>query len=177
MDVRWFLMSMLIVLPAVATVVTLLSGLEMPERHHLHHDTYAISPVISRSYVLNMLFMGMLGTLVGWLCHLGVFTADPLIPAAFFTAFLVSLQLILALVLAYRVTVYDDYMNVRLAFRPTRTIHYDEIESMEWVPSLLDPRLRDLRIIPRTGRKLRIWCLLDIEQMLLRIDRFDAFVE
>lgn len=177
MDVRWALMAILIVLPVVATATTMLSGFEMPERHHLHHDTYAISPVISRSYVLNMLFMGMLGTLVGWLCHLGVFAADPLIPVAFFTAFLVSLQLILAFVLAYRVTVYDDYMIVRLAFRGTRTIYYDEIEAMEWVPSLLDPRLRDLRIIPRTGRRLRIWCLLDIEQMLMRIDRFDAFVE
>ena len=177
MDVRWFLMTMLIVLPVVAAIVTMLSGLEMPERYHLHHDTYAISPVVSRSFVLNMLFMGMLGTLVGWLCRLGVFAADPLIPAAFFTAFLVSLYMILMLVLAYRVTVYDDRMIVHLAFRGARTIYYDEIESMEWIPSLLDPRLRDLNIVPRTGRKLRVWCLLDIEKMLLRIDRFDAFVE
>lgn len=177
MDVRWILMTLLLVLPTVAVVVTLLSGLEMPERHHLHHDTYTISPVIGRSYVLNMLFMGMLGTLVGWLCHLGVFSADPLVPALFFTAFLVSLYLILMFVLAYRVTLYDDHMVVRLAFRPTRTIYYDEIERMEWLPSVLDPRLHDLGITPRTGRRLRIWCLLDIEQMLLRVDRYDAFAE
>lgn len=174
MDVRQLLMNIVVGLPLVAIVVMLFSGAEISERHHLHHDTYTVSQVVSRTLTLVMLFMGMLGSVTGWLCRLGVFSTDSLIPLTFFVTFLLTLFVMLLMVARYQVMAYDDRMVVRPAFGRIRTVEYDEIERMEWVRSMLSPYLSDLKIWSRDGRSSRIWCFLDIEQLLMRIDRFDV---
>lgn len=167
------LMAAVVFLPLLASIVTLLAGADLSERHHIHHDTYGVSLVVSRTLVLVMVFMGVLGGLVGWLCHIGVFNSDSLVPLAFFAAFELTLLVMLIAVVRYQVMVYDDHLTVRPAFGRTNTIAYDDIDNMEWRPSYLGPNLRDLLIRAGDGNTLRIWSLLDIEQMLLRIDRFD----
>ena len=167
------LMAVVIFLPLLASIVTLLAGADLSERHHIHHDTYGVSLVVSRTLILVMVFMGVLGSLVGWLCHIGVFDQDSLVPLAFFVAFEVTLLVFLVAVVRYQVMVYDDHLTVRPAFGRTNTIAYREIDNMEWHSSYLGPNLRDLTIRTRDGNEVRVWSLLDIEQMLLRIDRFD----
>lgn len=161
-------------LPVVAIAIELVVGTRIYERHHIHHDTYGVSPVVSRTLVLVMVFMGGLGAIIGWLCHLGVFQSDSELALAFFVAFELTLLLMVMAVVRYRVMAYDDYMIVWPPFGLPRTLYYDRIERMEWRPSYLGPHLRDLYVWTDNRKRARIWCLVDIERVLLRIDRFDA---
>ena len=104
---------LVIALPLLAWVMEFLAGAVISERHHLHHDTYSVSMVVSRTLALVMLFMGALGGVTGWLCHLGVFSMRPLLPLAFFVSFQVTLLLMIVAVLRYRVMAYADHMIVR----------------------------------------------------------------
>ena len=168
------LMTAVICLPMGAFLLILVVGTNLSERHHIHHDTYLISPVVSRTPLLVMGFMGVLGGLTGWLCHVGVFASDPVASLAFFVAFQLTLLIMIAAVMRYQVMAYDDRLVVRPAWGRTITLPYDDITSMGWVPSLLAPRLRDLRVHATDGKVARIWCLVDIEQVLLRIDRYEV---
>lgn len=163
-------------IPVLVVLVVLFGGSDLSERHHLHHDTYAVSLVVSRSLVLVIVFMGVLGALTGWLCNLGVFSADPVIPLSFFVSFELTILLILVVVMRHRVMTYDDVMLVRPPFGKEKTIAYDHITRMEWVASRMGPHVRDLRVFTENGKAVRILYLLDIEQIMLRIDRFDVLV-
>lgn len=165
---------LVIALPLVAFIAEALTGVSLAERHHLHHDTYAVSQVVSRSLTLVMMFMGVLGGLTAWLCHLGVFAARPIVPLAFFVSFQLTLLLMVAAVMRYRVMVYEDHMLVRNPFGSTRFVAYDDITRMEWVSSYLGPHLHDIEVHSLHERPVRLWCLLDVEQLLLRLDRFDV---
>lgn len=161
-------------LPVIAIIIELIVGTRISERHHIHHDTYGVSPVVSRTLVLVMVFMGGLGSIIGWLCHLGVFPSEPELPLAFFVAFELTLLLMVMAVVRYRVMAYDEYMIVWPPFGLPRRLYYDRIERMEWRSSYLGPHLRDLSVWTSDNKHARIWCLVDIEQVLLRIDRFDV---
>jgi hypothetical protein len=54
---------------------------------------------------------------------------------------------------------------------------YRDIDHISWRPVWREGMVRDLIIHTRSGADVRIWGMLDINQMLLRIDRFDAFAE
>ncbi len=164
-------------LPVLAVVLERLVGAQISERHHIHHDTYGVSPVVSRTLVLVMVFMGGLGSIIGWLCHLGVFGVEPELPLAFFVAFELTLLVMVLAVVRYRVMAYDDYLYVWPPFGLTQTLYYEQIERMEWRSSYLGPHLRDLVVWTNDNKHARIWCLVDIEQVMLRIDRFDAVGE
>lgn len=173
MGLREFLITVVVLLPLVGVVACALAGSGISERHHAHHDTYAVSLVVSHTLLLVMTFMGVLGGLTAWLCHIGVFTSDALVPLAFFTAFQVTLLLILIMTVRYRVVAYDDRLTVFPPLGRRRTISYDSIDHMEWVRSFFAPHFHDLCIYTKERRVVRIWYLLDIGQMLLRVDRFE----
>ena len=168
------LMCVVVGLPLLAELVVLVSGTDISERHHLHHDTYAVSPVMSRTLVLVMVFMGVLGGLTGWLCHLGVFASDPIVPMGCFVSFQATLLLVCIAFTRYQVMLYDDYMIVRPPYGRRRTVPYADIKSMRWRKPHVGLRDRDLVIVLRGGRRIRLWGLVDVERMLLRIDRFDV---
>lgn len=174
----WFHIEYVIVgIPVIAGIIVLLAASEMSERHHLHHDTYSISQVIPRTIMLVMAFMGVLGGLIGWLCHLGVFSADSSIPMAFFVTFQVSLLLVLMALNRCQVMVYDDRMFVRPLFGRRLEVPYDQIARMERRPLwFVNPHFDDLRIYLADGHRVRVSGLLDVEQILVRIDRFDVLV-
>lgn len=168
------LMVVVFAMPVIAALIASLAGTDISERHHAHHDTYGVPLVASRALVLVMVFMGVLGGLVGWLCRLGVFATDPLVPLSFFVSFEVAILVLLIVFVRYQVMVYDDHITVRQAFVHSVSIPYDQIDDMEWVWSFLGARTQDLRISAQDGTSLRVWSLLDIEQILLRIDLFDT---
>lgn len=161
-------------LPIAAIAIQLLVGTRISERHHTHHDTYGVSPVVSRTLVLVMVFMGGLGAIIGWLSDLGVFQATPELALAFFIAFELTLLVMVMAVVRYRVMVYEEYMIVWPPFGLPRTLYYDRIDRMQWRSSYLGPHLHDLCVWTDDNKHARIWCLVDIEQVLLRIDRFDV---
>ena len=168
------LFVIVVAIPLVAVVLCLLAGSSMAERLHSHHNTYSISLVVSRALTLVMVFMGVLGGLTSWLCRLGVFSQSHLLPLSFCIAFELTILIMVMAVLRYQVMSYEDRITVRGPFVSTRTIRYADIDRMEWRWSYLGPHLRDLWIHASDGTKTRIWCLVDVERLLLQIDRFDV---
>ena len=176
MSLQTYLMIVVVGIPVLSGLGVLFSAPDIAERHHMHHDTYTISRVMSRTLVLVMVFMGVLGALTGWLCHLGVFSADPVIPLAFFASFQSAILFAFAAVCRCEVVAYDDRIFVRPWFGRTRQVAYDDIARMQRKRSLLNPHFDDLRIYLQDGTSVRVSGLLDVEQILMRIDRFDALV-
>ena len=161
-------------IPLVASLFELVTGTEISERHHVHHDTYSVSRVVPRTMLLVMVFMGVLGGLTNWLCQIGVYSADPSIPMGFFVAFQLTMLVMLVGISRCQAMTYNDRMIVRPMYGRMRTLAYRDITRIERRTTLVAPHFQDLRIHVASGDKVRVSGLLDTEQMLLRIDRFDA---
>ncbi len=161
------------VLPVLAFVADRVASMNLSERHHFHHDTYSISMVVLGTIGAVMAFMGVLGLLTGWLCHLGVFAADPRVPLAFFTAFQLTLLVMRQAVGRYQVMTYDDRLLVRPAFGPTQELAYDDISRMQLREPWWGGSVRDLFVETRDGGSAKVWGLIDVDQILVRIDHFD----
>ena len=173
MDIE-YLFALVAAIPVIAFFVEFLVRADITERHHIHHDTYSISIVVSRTLALVMAFMGVLGVLTSWLCHLGVYAHDPVVLLSFFAAFQVSLLTTLIAVRRYQVVTYADRLVVRPFYGRAQTIMYRDIARMSWVKHAWGGSIHDLLVQTYGGEVARIWGLLDTEQMLLRIDRYDV---
>ena len=168
------LLMVVVGIPLFAGILMLLAATDLSERHHLHHDTYSISQAMPNTLVLVMVFMGVLGALTGWLCHLGVFGSDPIVPLGFFASFQMALLFAFFGVIRCRVMAYDDRMVVRPWIGRSKQVAYKDIVRMVRSLSLLSPHFHDLRVYTASGDRVRVSGLLDVEQMLVRIDRFDV---
>jgi hypothetical protein len=168
------LMAFVVVVPLVAVASIVVSGRSISERHHLHHDTFVVSGAVSRTQVLVMFFMGLLGTLTGWLCHLGVFDGSPLVPVSFFATFQLGAIILFTIICRPRVTAFDEEMYVRHVIGITSIVRYDDIVRIRRVPMPFMPEFDSLIIELRDGRSVTMSGLLDIDRILLRIDRFDV---
>jgi hypothetical protein len=70
---------------------------------------------------------------------------------------------------------YDlDRLTVTPFVGSQRTMRYRDIAQMEWHERIPRSFVRDLHLIAKDGSQIAIWGILDIDQMLLRIDRFDV---
>lgn len=161
-------------IPTLAALVLRLSDGGIAERHHSHHDTYVMATALTWTLVFAMIVMGSLGVLLGWLCSVGVFDGNSVVIMSFFDAFLVVSFLGWALLRRYKVVTYDDYMTVTPFVGPTASVVYSDISAMEWVPSLFIPSGRDVRVFVDDRRQTQLWGGLDLDQILIRINRFDA---
>lgn len=159
--------------PILSLTIELLGDRNISERHHSHHDTYLMPRSISSAFMLMMVFVGMLGLVVGWLCSIDIFMSDPQVLHSFFASFLSVTFLMWLGVRRYRVMTFDDRLQVRPALGFTRTVRYDEIRSIRWYRRTPGTGLRSVRIFSTYGSVL-IWGALDIEQILARINRFDV---
>ena len=168
------LVAVAVAIPLFAALVVLLGDAGISERHHSHHDTYITAGSLTWTLVLAMIFMGALGVLLGWLCIVGVFHADPSVVMAFFDAFLVVSFIYWIMLRRYKVVTYDDRMDVTPFFGRSSTVSYDEISAMEWEPSLLIPSTRNIRVYVGHRRRALLWGGLDLDQILIRINRFDV---
>lgn len=161
-------------IPLVSTIILRMSDAGISERHHSHHDTYVIASSLAWTLVFAMIVMGSLGVLMGWLCAVGVFGADPAVVMGFFDAFLVVSFLFWWLIRRYKVVTYDEHMTVTPFFGRTAFIAYGDISAMEWSPSILMPNGRNVRVFVGHRRRALLWSGLDLDQILIRINRFDA---
>ena len=168
------LMYVVIGLPLVAGIISLLTLADISERHHIHHDTYSVSQVVSRTIVLVMAFMGVLGGVTVWLCTLDVYTVDPEVPLGFFAAYQITSFVAFISLIRCQVMCYDDRMFVRTWFGRQHEIPYADITHMKRTPMFLSSHFNDLVVETADGGHLTISGLLDIDQMLVRIDRFDV---
>lgn len=166
-----------VAIPFIATLMLVMGNGTIAERHHSHHDTYVIAGTFTSMLVFAMIVMGTLGILLGWLCTLEVFTSDSVVVMGFFDAFIVVAFAGWLLLRRYKVVTYDDYMTVTPFVGLTVSIAYDKISSMEWLPSILLPGSRNMRVYVDGRRRALLWGALDLEQILIRINRFDALVD
>ena len=75
---KWLLVAVAALVPVVALVFEHVGNVRISERHHSHHDTYVVSVEFTRSLVLAMTFMAVLGLLVAWLSGTGYAATDEL---------------------------------------------------------------------------------------------------
>lgn len=160
--------------PLLAMLVLRLSTHDISERHHRYHDTYVIASSLTWTLVLVMIIMGSLCILLGWLCSIGVYTVKNTLIMSFFDAFLVMTFIQWLILRRYKVVTYDDYMTVTPFFGLKATIPYKDISVMKWTPSIIIRNGRNIRVFVGQDQRALLWSGLDLDQILIRINRFDA---
>lgn len=170
-------LAMLIIaaVPVLAVLIEWFGDNGIMERHHSHHDTYLVPRSIPSSLMLMMVFVGVLGLVVDWLCDVGVFHADDLVIGAFFSTFLSVVFILWLGIRRYRVTTTDDGLEVRNFVGSTRSVAYADITEMCRTHRRISnyPSIR----VYAGRRSFFLWGLLDLDQILDRIDRYDVFSE
>ena len=161
------------VVPLVALVVEHVGNVRITERHHSHHDTYVVSAEFTRSLVLAMAFMAALGLLVAWLCERDVFVASATTVLVFFDAFLVTCFVMWSLICRYRVSTFSDSMAVTPPLGPKVWVRYDQIDRLEWSGLRVGTGFRNLVVWVGGRRAVTLLGILDVEQIIMSIDRFD----
>ena len=171
----WLTLSLVMVaLPVVALVCQRVADSGMAERHHRHHDTYVVPVMLTRTLSVVMLFMAVLGAALTWLCSLGAFTANPLVVLSFFLSFVATTFCLWFVMRRYSVVTFRDRMVITPFVGRKRTIRYRDIERMEWFGFRSGSGYRNLRIYIGGRAVGMLWGILDLEQILMRVDRYDV---
>ena len=171
---HYALMVVAIVIPVLAALIETMGGVGIAERHHSHHDTYVVETSFSRALVIAMFFMGIVGIVLSWLCTMGVFIASPLVVITFFVAFLVVMFSMWICMRRYRVATYEEYMDITPFVGGNIHVVYRDIERMEWYGPRSGTGYRNLMVYV-DGRPVgMLWGILDLEQILMRVDRYDV---
>ena len=161
---HYALMVVAIVIPVLAALIETMGGVGIAERHHSHHDTYVVETSFSRALVIAMFFMGIVGIVLSWLCTMGVFIASPLV--VMFAMWICMRR--------YRVATYEEYMDITPFVGGNIHVVYRDIERMEWFGPRSGTGYRNLRVYV-DGRSVgMLWGILDLEQILMRVDRYDV---
>ena len=74
----------------------------------------------------------------------------------------------------YKVVTFEDRMCVTPVLGPVVTIYYEDITLMVWEPSALISLNKGVTVYVGQRRRARLWPLLDLDQILMRVDRFDV---
>ena len=159
------LVAVAVAVPLASFVLMRLGSVRITERHHSRHDTYVIPVAFTRSLVHMMAFMGAMGLFLGWLCSSSVFVADPPEVLAFFDAFIVTTFTLWLVLTRYKVSTFEGHMIV------TPFVGH---ERMEWAGFRKGSGYRDLDVWVGGSYAVRLSALVDLEQILMSIDRFDV---
>lgn len=173
---NFFTLSILAVLPgSVAALFERVGApMRLAERHHSHHDTYLVPPDFLRSLAVAMLLVGCLGVLLTTFCSVGLFDSDMICVLAFADAF-AWMALVLWLMMArYKVSLFEDRGVIVPLVGRGICFFYSDIASIRWGGPWRASGYRDLVITDIDGRTYKIKGIVDIEQVLLHVDRFDV---
>lgn len=170
------ILSIAAILPgAVATFLEHFGGpLRLAERHHSHHDTYVVPPDFTRALVVAMLVMGCVGVLLSAFCIVGMFDTDCAVVLAFTVGFTFTIFVLWLMLCRYKVALYEDRGVLTPFLGHDHFFFYNDVVAMDWMGIRRNSGYRDLVISLEDGQKLRIWGVIDIEQVLLHTDRFDV---
>lgn len=169
----------LLVLSLVPGVVAALIGranapIRLVERHHSHHDTYVVPPDFLRALVVTMLLVGCLGFVLGAFSLAGAFGPSARCVLAFTDAFVWTFFGAWVVLMRYKVSLFEDRGEIVPLIGRSSCFFYSDIEKLGWRGRIRTSGYRDLVIVEKDGKRLRIWGIVDIEQILLHIDRFDV---
>ena len=163
-------------IPLIAAFLEWAIGRGAAERHHGHHDTYVVAASLTRAMVVSMVFMGIMGLFLSKLTSDGVFAGrvDVRVVLGFFAAFLVVLMIIWLELRRYQVKLYDEAMVVTPFVGPSKTIPYADIDRMAWTGIRAGTGYQNLSVYVGEKRAALLLGILDIDQILMRINRFDV---
>lgn len=167
------LVAVAVAVPLASFVLMRLGSVRITERHHSRHDTYVIPVAFTRSLVHMMAFMGAMGLFLGLLCS-SVFVANPPEVLAFFDAFIVTTFILWLVLTRYKVSTFEGHMIVTPFVGHDVVVRYDQIERMEWAGFRKGSSYRDLDVWVGGSHAVRLSALVDLEQILMSIDRFDV---
>ena len=167
------LVAVAVAVPLASFVLMRLGSVRITERHHSRHDTYVIPVAFTRSLVHMMAFMGAMGLFLGLLCT-SVFVDNPPEVLAFFDAFIVTTFILWLVLTRYKVSTFEGHMIVTPFVGHDVVVRYDQIERMEWAGFRKGSGYRDLDVWVGGSHAVRLSALVDLEQILMSIDRFDA---
>lgn len=173
---NFFTLSILAVLPGSIAALFERAGapMRLAERHHSHHDTYLVPPDFLRSLAVAMLLVGCLGVLLGTFCGVGLFDSDMICVLAFTDTF-TWMALVMWLMMArYKVSLFEDRGVIVPLVGRSICFFYSDIASIRWSGPRRASGYRDLVITDIDGRRYKIKGIIDIEQVLLHVDRFDV---
>ena len=175
MSVR-LLIALVAGIPVVASILEWAFASRTAERHHAHHDTYLIASSLSRAMVISMIFMGFMGLLFALLCTNGVFetTVDVRVILGFFAAFLMVLLLIWLAMRRYEVRLYEYKMEITPFVGPSKQVVYAEIDRLAWSGIRAGTGYQNLSVYVGGKHVATLLGILDIDQILMRINRFDV---
>lgn len=168
------LAALAVLVPLAALALEHVGNAHISERHHSHHDTYAVPVSFTRALVLAMVFAGVFGLALDGLCALRVFLADPVWILAFFDAFVVSVFVMWWCLGRYKVSTFEECLAVTPLLGPDVWVRYEEIERLEWIGFRKGSGYRNLGIWTGGRQVATLSGIVDVEQILMRIDRFDA---
>lgn len=159
--------------PAVALVLERGGNVRISERHHSHHDTYAVPVAFTRSIVLAMTLMAALGLLLALLCGARLVGEDPVQVLAFTDGFVATCLALWVMFGRYRVSTFDGCMVVTPLVGRRVWIRYEEIDHLEWAGLRSESGFRNLVVYVAGRRPVTLYGIMDIEQLIMSIDRFD----
>jgi hypothetical protein len=160
--------------PVTAAIMEHVGNAGISERRHSHHDTYVTPAALTRSLIVDMAFVSAIAVVLGWLCYINVFTPNPDIVMAFFASFSVVMFLAWYILSRYKVSLFEDEMVMVPFFGHEVTVNYQDINRMEWVGGRRGSGFRDLLIWTSNASKVRLSGMIGLDQVLLKIDRFDV---
>lgn len=163
-----------ILLPLGAAYVERSSKVLIAERHHRHHDTYSVPPELTNSLVKAMVVMGGVGVVLGVLCLTGVFWQRYLFVLAFFDAFVISVFIAWLALCRHQVALFEDHMVVTPPLGHDVLVCYADIDRLAWSGMRHATGYRNLRIGVDGTYVATLLGVMDVEQIMLRLDRFDA---
>jgi hypothetical protein len=169
-----FLIAIIGGLPIFSAIFQIVSDTDIAERHHSHHDTYRVSKTFTRMLVYAMGCMGAMGILVCLLQKAGLLDVDLSVAIAFFCSFVVTTWAVWAMFGRYRVETHSDYLRVVPLLGRARVIPYDRICGIRTMGDSLLEGSPSICVYERGRRApVLLWNLLDVEQILMRVNRSD----
>lgn len=160
--------------PSIAACLEHSGNVGISERRHSHHDTYVAPVSLTHSLIFDMAFVSVIAVVLGWFCYINVFSASADIVLAFFASFSAVLFVAWYILSRYKVSLFDDEMIVVPFFGPEFTIRYQDIQRMEWFGGRRGTGFKDLLIWTSDTSKVRLSGMIGLDQVLLKIDRFDV---
>ena len=167
------LLAVAVAVPLAALVMERAGSVRISERHHSHHDTYAVPVSFTRALVRAMVFMAVLGLVLAWLCQEGALDASADLVLGFADAFLVSCLVMWVVLCRYRVSTFDGCMAVTPLVGRRVWIRYEEIDHLEWSGLRSESGYRNLVVHVEGRPPVTLYGIIDIEQLIMSIDRFD----
>lgn len=161
-------------IPVLMLFLAKRARVRIAERHHSHHDTYSVPVSFTRALSYAIYLMGALGMALHYLAHTGVLGVDPAAVIAFFDGFLVVAFLCWMCVGRYKVSTFNDCLVVTPLVGNDVWVNYDKIDRLVRYGGTEDHGHRSLDVYVDGARKITIHGLVDIEQILMRVDRFDV---